>query len=137
MSNINDTTIRPTGILACFRPRMPKSFQKVIRRNKSNRFEETATFEFEVRRFSLIEVEQQKWRNDVKRTWDEYDEINKMVKEQTNETLENLRLQSQVYREEVNSLRRQIEELKEEKENLTDHILPAAVNVRRRSSLFN
>ena len=137
--DMNDT-IRKDGLFACFRPKMPKSFNKVsavIRRNKSSKFEETATFEFECRRFSMIEVEQQKWRNEVRKSWEEYDEIKGQIKEHTNETLENLRLQSQVYREEVNSLKRQIEELKQERRFLADDILPAAVNRRRSVGAFN
>ena len=110
---------------------------KVVLRKKPgrSRFEETATFEFECRRFSAVETDQQRWRAEVKATWDEYDEINRLVKQQTNETLENLRLQSQVYREEVNSLKRQIDDLKREREHLAEHVLPAAVN--RRRSCFN
>jgi septal ring factor EnvC (AmiA/AmiB activator) len=144
--NPNDT-IRKDGLFACFMPKLPKSIKKtlgpmvsskvVLRRKKLCRLDETADCEFEIRRFSSIDVEQQKWRKEVRKTWDAYDEINQMVKDQTNQTLENLRLQSQVYREEVNSLRRQIDELKFEKEVLTDQILPEAVNYRRRSHQFH
>ena len=134
--NMNDT-IRKDGLFACFRPKMPKTFNKVIRRKKSSKFDQTATGEFECRRFSMIDIEQEKWRNEVKRTWEEYDEVKGQIKEHTNETLENLRLQSQVYREEVNSLKRQIEELKVERRFLADEIIPVAVNRRRSAGGFN
>ena len=131
---MNDT-IRKDGLFACFRPKIPKSFTKVIRRNKIDKptnFEETATFEFECRRFSAVEVEQEKWRNEIRKTWEEYDDIKEQVKIRTNENLTNLRLQSQVYREEVNSLKRQIEELKNERRFLADD--QVTVNVNRRKS---
>ena len=132
---MNDT-IRKDGLFACFRPKIPKSINKVIRRNKATHFEEKANFEFECRRFSVVEVEQQKWRSEVRKTWHEYDEIKEHIKAHTNGNLENLRLQSQVYREEVNSLKRQIEELKNERKFLADNAVTNAVHRRQSIATF-
>ena len=125
--NLNDT-IRKDGLFACFRPKLPKNLPRLPKLKKSSeKFEETADFEFEIRRFSGDDNESEdrvSWRREVRKSWVDFDQFRQQSKDQSSETLENLRLQSQVYREEVNSLKRQIDELKQEKRNLAENILP-------------
>ena len=77
-----------------------------------------AAGEFEVRRFSAMEIESRDWRLKIEKQCAEFDRQIKVQK--SNEELENLQLQGMVYREELESLKRQVNKLKKEKQRLTE-----------------
>jgi len=120
-----------------FKHRILEAIAKKKKFFKPSKNDETcAQVEFEIRRFpSTQEMEGAKWHQEVKETWDEYEAMNALLKQQKSDTLDNLKLQSQVYREEITSLKRQIDALKREREDLHSDLIPK-IKDRRRSLYY-
>ena len=110
-------------------------------KNSSSKNDETnANLEFEIRRFpSEAEFSAQerdefnpRWRSEVQEFSREYARMKESLKTEKSEVLDNLKLQSQVYRQEIQSLKRQIDALKQEKQTLSDELLPQVDLVKQR-----
>ena len=109
--------------------------KKIFKTTKND--DTCANVEFEVRRFpESIEIASSDWRREVAETMDAYINMNEKIREQKTDALDNLKLQSKVYREEILSLKRQIDVLKREKEALSEELMPQVEKVRRRRSLY-
>ena len=144
-----EKTIVKTGLL-CFGPFNTKIGRVLFKHRimdaiakkkkifkKSANDETSANLEFEIRRFpSSAEMRGVDWRQECHEFSREYARMNDKIKEEKTEVLDNLKLQSQVYRQEIVSLKRQIDALKREKNDLNDELLPKVDMVKRRRSLY-
>ena len=158
MANLEQTIVE-TGLL-CFGPFNTKmsrllfkyrildliSEKKKLFKSSGDNIDEDAQEEFEIRRFcdkgsndgSDGDAEQtESTKNSEEQIYAEldvsYEALKRRMKKSRKANLENLQLQSKVYRDEIESLKRQITNLRFERQQLSSELIPL---VKRRRSHF-